>query len=614
MDSNNKNNKNTNGGLSEKQKKMITTIVPIMVFIVAFLWMMWPQIFPTVEPVEKTYTEFVELVEQDKVESVQFDSYASYVTFKMVDDETLYKTDNPRVSGFKSELLLNGIEVEEVVFDDTTILDTLSNVFLLIVQYGLMLGMFLIIFKRMQGGADEMTIETSSTSTFADVAGLEEVKESMMTTVDMLKNPKKYENAGARISKGTLLYGPPGTGKTLLAKAIAGEAGVGFMAVNGADFENKYVGVGADKVRKIFAQAKKMAPCILFIDELDAVGCKRSGSDKSYERQTLNQLLSCMDGFQADDGVFVFAATNDIESLDPALLRPGRFDTRFAVGLPDTTKDRVAIIKLYMRNKKLDDSVSIETLAKQTLGCSPATIETIINEAAIESVKNGGIINQQNIDEAFYRQLMSGHKKKSADRNHKEIQTVAWHEAGHAVVGYLQNEEVTKISIVPTTSGAGGVTLFNQKKMGMYSKEELENHIRTLYAGRNAEIMLNGTQGVTTGASNDIKEATKCIKHMVTAYGMSKYGLLDLTEISVPTSELIEEYKSISKSMESQCMAMLQEHKDLLVKLAERLIEKETIEENELSAIFAELDGGKTNEETVMSDNGSPDDSIVDGM
>ena len=221
------------------------------------------------------------------------------------------------------------------------------------------------------------------------------------------------------------------------------------------------------------------------------------------------------------------------------------------------------------------------------MGCSPAAIEAIINDAAIESVQNGGIINQKDIDDAFYRQIMDGHKKKNFERNKKEVQTVAWHEAGHALIGYLQNEEVTKISIVPTTSGAGGVTLFNQKKFGMYTKEELENHIRTLYAGRNAEVLLNGETGITTGASNDIKEATRCIKHMVTTYGMSKYGLLDLVEINVPTSELIAEYQSISKSMEESCMKMLSEHKDMLDVLANNLIEKETLDENDLIEIFS---------------------------
>ena len=559
-----------------------------------------------------TYNEFIQMVTDGDVEYVDYDSSHEFIHFKLKDSEDMYQTDNPKVNTFKKEMLENDVKVNEVSFKNS-FFSSMGNILFMMLQYGIMLAMFLIVFKKMQGGADEMSIETSSTNTFADVAGLEEVKESMLTIVDMLKTPKKYTDAGARISKGVLLYGPPGTGKTLLAKAIAGEAGVNFLAVNGADFENKYVGVGADKVRKIFEKAKKMAPCIIFIDELDAIGCKRSATDKSFERQTLNQLLSCMDGFGADDGVFVFAATNDVNSLDAALLRPGRFDSRFAVSLPDTAKDRMAIIKLYTKNKKLDGSVSIESLAKQTLGCSPAMIETMINEAAIESVKNGGIISQQNLDDAFYRQIMDGHKKKNTDRNKKEIKTVAWHEAGHALVGYLQKEEVSKISIVPTTSGAGGVTIFNQKKMGMYSKEELENHIRTLYAGRNAEVILNGMAGITTGASNDIKEATKCIKQMVSSYGMSKYGLLDLEELDVDKSQIMGECQAISKRLEEESMQMLRENQDLLVTIADSLIEKETIDENDLLIIFTNIKL-KEAEQNVQEDTSDSNDIRADSF
>lgn len=534
----------------------------------------------------KPYNEFWASVENNEVEAVQYDSSADFMYYKLKNKDIQYKTDNPKAITLKRELLEKGIKVEEVSLGNG-FARYASDLLYFIVQYGLFMAIFIFAFKKISGGDETMQIETCSTNTFKDVAGLDEIKESMMTTVDMLKNPEKYSSAGARISKGVLLYGPPGTGKTLLAKAIAGEAGTNFLAVNGADFEHKYVGVGADKVRKIFEKAKKLAPCIIFIDELDAVGCKRTDSDKSFERQTLNQLLSCMDGFTAADGVFVFAATNNIEALDPALLRPGRFDSRFAVSIPDTAKDRAAIIELYLKNKKIDDTVSVDTLAKQTLGCSPAMIEAIINEAAIESVKNGGIISQDNIDEAFYRQIMDGHKKKSSDRDAQEIQTVAWHEAGHALVGFFTNEEVTKISIVPTTSGAGGVTLFNQKKLGLYSKEELENHIKTLYAGRNAEFLLNGDMGITTGASNDIKEATKCIKSMVDTYGMSSYGLLDLSQFDISADDLFNEYKKISSKLSKESMNILTAHKNMLEKLANTLIEKETIGEEELKDILS---------------------------
>ena len=588
LDNKENKNLNNNDNNDKKKNKKIKTAAIISGVLIAFLLITNVlSFFGKEKENEKQYTDFWAQVESGQVETVQYDSYSDYLLYTVKDDKTEYKTDNPKASTFKRELLEKGIKVEEVEFS-SGFMSYLSNILLLVVQYGLMMGMFLIIFKKMNGGDENMQIETCSTNTFKDVAGLDEIKESMMTTVDMLKHPEKYAAAGARISKGVLLYGPPGTGKTLLAKAIAGEAGTNFLAVNGADFEHKYVGVGADKVRKIFERAKKLAPCIIFIDELDAVGCKRTDSDKSFERQTLNQLLSCMDGFSASDGVFVFAATNNIESLDSALLRPGRFDSRYAVGIPDTAKDRAAIIELYLKNKKIDETVSIESLAKQTLGCSPAMIEAVINEAAIESVKNGGIINQTNIDEAFYRQLMDGHKRKTSDRDEQEIKTVAWHEAGHALVGYFTNEEVTKISIVPTTSGAGGVTIFNQKKLGLYSKEELENHVKTLYAGRNAEILLNGETGVTTGASNDIKEATKCIKGMVDAYGMSDYGPLDLTQFNISSEELFKEYTKISAKLAKDSMEILKKHQDLLQKLAQTLIEKETVGEDELKQIFSQ--------------------------
>lgn len=584
-----------NNSKRAKRIQMIGSVIAFLVTLMLVVNFFMPGIGKTEDDTIKTYNEFMAMVKDGQIAEVNYDSSSSYILFTLEGDDTktLYQTDNPRDSKFKREMLEYDVVVNEVQFE-SGFWSMAGSIFLLVLQYGLMMAMFMIIFKKMQGGTDEMTIQTSSTNKFADVAGLEEVKESLLTTVDMLKNPRKYQQAGARISKGVLLSGPPGTGKTLLARAVAGEAGVNFIAVTGSDFDNKYVGVGADKVRKIFAQAKKQAPCILFIDEIDAIGCRRADTDNSYSRQTINQLLGCMDGFDASSGIFVFAATNAPESLDPALLRPGRFDSCFTVGLPDTAKDREDIIKLYLKNKKIDQTVSIPTLAKQTIGCSPAAIEAMINEAAIESVKNGGIINQTNIDDAFYRQLMNGHKKKKWERDENEIKTVAWHESGHALVGYLQNQEVSKISIVPTTSGAGGVTIFNQKKMGMYSKAEMEDHIRTMYAGRNAEILLNGEDKITTGASNDIAQATRSIKHMVSVYGMSKYGLLNLEELKVPASELISEYQTISKRLENECYQLLADHKDMLIKLADTLIEKETLEEAEVLALFAEFDSQRS--------------------
>lgn len=579
------NNKPNKKKPKNKKLRIIIGLVIWCTFILGGLTILLPQANQNTEDLTKTYNEFVAYVEEGKVELVKYDSSNSEFFFKLKDDDKEYTSTNPRDTSFKKTLLEADVEVEEIRVKDE-FLSIVGDMLFMLAQYAILMGMFLFVFKKIQGGGDEMDIQTSSTKKFSDVAGLEEVKESLMTTVDMLKDPQKYLSTGAHIPKGALLYGPPGTGKTLLAKAIAGEAGVNFLATNGADFDNKYVGVGADKVRKLFKEAKKVAPCILFIDELDAVGTKRSGGEKSYERQTLNQLLSCMDGFDITDGVFVFAATNDVESLDPALLRPGRFDARYAVPLPDTAKDRLAIIKLYIRNKKLDQNVSLDALAKQTMGCSPAMIEALLNEAAIESVKNGGIITQKNIDDAFYRQIMDGHKKKNNDRDVSEHKLVAYHEAGHAVVGYYNDQEVSKISIVPTTSGAGGVTIFNPKKMGLYTKEELMAKVRMMYAGRNAELIINGSEGVTTGASNDIKEATIYIKEMVTSYGMSEYGLLNLEVLNIDTSDILDECKAISTRLELESMECLAQHKEVLDYLAAQLIEKETLEENEIIEIF----------------------------
>lgn len=568
------------------KEKIIKTAISLGISVLILI-ILFNLIKPTAEMT--SYQDFQKDLEENQVISVDYQPGLDYfLYYKDAAKTTPYKTPNPRYDDFKKDLLERGVKVDEVTLSSPSL--SFSGLFLTLLQYGLLFGMFLFVIRKVIGGAtDNMEIQTESTKKFVDVAGLAEVKESLLTIVDMLKNPKKYEKAGARIPKGVLLYGPPGTGKTLLAKAIAGEAGVNFIAVNGSDFDNKYVGVGADNVRKLFSAAKKKAPCILFIDEIDSVGGKRNPDGRSYERQTLTQLLSCMDGFSSGDKITVFAATNDVESLDSALLRPGRFDARYAVGLPDTADERKQVINLYLKNKMVDESVDVDVFAKETLGCSPADIEAIINEAAIESVKSNGIINKTAIDDAFYKQIMNGHKKKTSDRDMKEIKTTAWHEAGHALAGYLLGEEVSKISIIPTTSGAGGVTFFNQKKLGMYSKKELENKVIMMYAGRNAEILLNGVEGETTGASNDIKEATKIIKAMVSSYGMSKFGLLDMSQLKNDAG-LIDECTAISKRLDEDCSILLNGHKEQLEYLANILIEKETIDEKELKEIYAHFE------------------------
>lgn len=591
-----KNNKNRKKKQENRKKKsdskmnLKRRLLSIVVIAVVIFVMMLPflNLGKEGEPQEpKPFSEFMEMVDDGLVEEVNYSS-SKYISFKMKDSDELQHTDNPRDAGFKREMLEKGVKVNEVTAGDP-VFEAFVSTISLFVQYGLMFGIVFFGMKYAMNlfqGNDKMEIMTESTSSFKDVAGLEEVKESLMTTVDMLKHPDRYQAAGARIPKGILLAGPPGTGKTLLARAVAGEAGVSFLAVSGADFDNKYVGVGADKVRKIFHMAKEKAPCILFIDEIDAVGVKRGREDGAYARQTINQLLSCMDGFDTTSGVFIFAATNDPESLDPALLRPGRFDACFTVGMPETTAEREQIIRMYLKDKKVDENVSLAVLAKQTIGMSPAAIEAMINEAAIESVQGGGVITRENLDEAFYRQLMNGHKKRHTQRDDAEIRTVAWHEAGHALMGYLQKEDVSKISIVPSTSGAGGVTIFNPKKLGLYTKRELMNRVRTMYAGRIAEELLNGEMDATTGAVSDIKEATKCIRQMVCNYGMSKFCLLNMDEVKAPESSIMDECLKIAQALEVETRKVLWENKDVLAGLAEELMTKETMDEREVESFF----------------------------
>lgn len=628
---NKNNNAQNNNNNNNKKKAALIQFITLTLMCGLSLFIFYNTFLSPAVLEEAPYTEFMEAVENDEVYIIEYDRDCTFFYWytamdpleekplpeelkfnfaDMLEDaeekdedtppaETIkigeterpipefverHKSANPTYSDFKKDMLERGITVKEKDLNSKP-WDFAVDMIFSLVPYALMLVMLMLVMGKMQGG-EEISIETSSTKKFEDVAGLEEVKESALIIVDMLKNPKKYNDAGARISKGVILYGPPGTGKTLLAKAIAGEAGVNFLACSAADFENKFVGVGANNVRNLFRQAKAQAPCILFIDEIDAVGCKRAHESHSFERQTINALLACMDGFATDDGITVFAATNDVESLDPALLRPGRFDSRFAVGLPDTSEDRKAIAKLYLKNKKITEDVDLDVFAKETLGCSPADIEVIINEAAIDSVKNNGVITRENLDNAFYKHIMHGHKKKSSDRDNHEIKTTAWHEAGHALVGWLLGEEITKISIVPTTSGAGGVTIFNQKKLGMYSKKELENKIKMLYAGRNAELMLNGPEGITSGASQDIKEATKIISNMITYLGMSEFGLLDLSSLSVGNEAILKECQTISAAMNQASFNLLRQNENRLQELASILMEEETIDAQRLQEIF----------------------------
>lgn len=537
-------------------------------------------------PKEVKYEEFLKMADKKNVKKIVWSEKKDAFTF-YDKDEKPYSTENPKYEDFKKDMLEKGIEVKEI--GGLSNYETPIMIIVQLAMYGVFFGL---LFKTSGIGAglsDRKEKDAKSDVKFSDVAGLEEVKEDLMTVVDFLKNPDEYKEAGAEIPKGVLLYGPPGTGKTLLAKAVAGEAGVKFKAVSGSDFDEKYVGVGASKMRKLFDDAKNNAPCIIFIDEIDSMGGRRHSKQNSYDRQTLNTLLSEMDGFDGSGGVVVIAATNRIEDLDPALTRPGRFDNHFAVSLPATAKERKIIINLYAGNKKFADDVDMESFAKETMGSSPATIKTVLNEAAIIATrKNKGIITREILDEAWMKQLMEGHLKKNGEKDNVEL--VAWHEAGHALAGLLMGQDLTKASIIPSTSGAGGATFITPRKLGLFTVKELREQVVMLYSGRNAEAVLaekNGEDlGITTGASNDIEKATGIIKKMITEYGMNEnFGLLNLEELEIKPDVITKEAVNLSKELCSESYKLMMDNADTLKKIAEALIEKETLTGEEIRKI-----------------------------
>ena len=537
-------------------------------------------------PKEVKYEEFLKMADKKNVKKIVWSEKKDAFTF-YDKDEKPYSTENPKYEDFKKDMLEKGIEVKEI--GGLSNYETPIMIIVQLAMYGVFFGL---LFKTSGIGAglsDRKEKDAKSDVKFSDVAGLEEVKEDLMTVVDFLKNPDEYKEAGAEIPKGVLLYGPPGTGKTLLAKAVAGEAGVKFKAVSGSDFDEKYVGVGASKMRKLFDDAKNNAPCIIFIDEIDSMGGRRHSKQNSYDRQTLNTLLSELDGFDGSGGVVVIAATNRIEDLDPALTRPGRFDNHFAVSLPATAKERKITINLYAGNKKFADDVDMESFAKETMGSSPATIKTVLNEAAIIATrKNKGIITREILDEAWMKQLMEGHLKKNGEKDNVEL--VAWHEAGHALAGLLMGQDLTKASIIPSTSGAGGATFITPRKLGLFTVKELREQVVMLYSGRNAEAVLaekNGEDlGITTGASNDIEKATGIIKKMITEYGMNEnFGLLNLEELEIKPDVIAKEAVNLSKELCSESYKLMMDNADTLKKIAEALIEKETLTGEEIRKI-----------------------------
>ena len=522
----------------------------------------------------------------------------------LVNDETLVE-----------KLKKGGVQFKAEVPDTAGSL--ITELVITVVPIILMVLLFAFFMKRMTKGGGMMGIGKSNAKmymekqtgvTFQNVAGQDEAKESLQEVVDFLHNPEKYSGIGAKLPKGALLVGPPGTGKTLLAKAVAGEAGVPFFSLSGSAFVEMYVGVGASRVRDLFKQAQQMAPCIVFIDEIDAIGKTRDtamgGNDE--REQTLNQLLAEMDGFDTNKGLLVLAATNRPEVLDPALLRPGRFDRRIIVDKPDL-KGRVDVLKVHAKDVKMDESVNLEEIALATSGAVGSDLANMINEAAINAVKNGRqVVSQKDLFEAV-EVVLVGKEKKDRIMSAEERRIVSYHEVGHALVTALQKntEPVQKITIVPRTMGALGYVMQTpEEEKFLNTKKELEAMIVVALGGRAAEEIVFDT--VTTGASNDIEQATKIARAMITQYGMSdRFGLMGLESIQnryldgrpvlncgeATASQIDEEVMRMLKSSYEEAKRLLSENQDALDRIAAFLIEKETITGKEFMKIFREVKG-----------------------
>ena len=567
---------------------------------------------------EITYNKFLKMIDEKKVEKVEIKSDRILITAKK---ESGDKVNKEYYTGrMNDDQLVEKLEKAKIDFNqevpDTTsaiVAQYAMNIIPLVIFIALIVWMTR---KMSKGGGmmgigksnAKMYVEKQTGVTFKDVAGQDEAKESLQEVVDFLHNPGKYTSVGAKLPKGALLVGPPGTGKTLLAKAVAGEAKVPFFSLSGSAFVEMYVGVGASRVRDLFKQAQQMAPCIIFIDEIDAIGKSRDtqmgGNDE--REQTLNQLLAEMDGFESNKGLVLLAATNRPEILDPALLRPGRFDRRIIVERPDL-KGRVEVLKVHSKDVKMDETVDLEAIALATSGAVGSDLANMINEAAINAVKNGrNAVSQADLFEAV-EVVLVGKEKKDRVMNQEERKIVSYHEVGHALVSALQkdSEPVQKITIVPRTMGALGYVMQTpEEEKFLNTKKEMQAMLVGMLGGRAAEEIVFDT--VTTGASNDIEKATSVARAMITQYGMSeKFGLIGLESVQnryldgrpvmncgqETASEIDHEVMKMLKEAYEEAKRLLSEHRESLDKIAAFLIEKETITGKEFMKIFHEVEG-----------------------
>ena len=603
------------------QKPLIFYYLIAMVVLMLLNALVFPAMLAT--PVtEVGYNDFLTMIDNKQVKEVAMEEDQILFTATDANGQTaIYKTGRWPDEGLTERLYASGAEFASAIpTQDSPLLSFLTTwVFpiLLFVAIGQIMGRMLT--KRMGGNAMQfgksnakIYVESQTGKTFADVAGQDEAKDALREIVDFLHNPDKYKSIGASLPKGALLVGPPGTGKTLLAKAVAGEAKVPFFSISGSEFVEMFVGMGAAKVRDLFKQAADKAPCIVFIDEIDTIGKKRDGAagigGNDEREQTLNQLLTEMDGFDGTKGVVILAATNRPESLDKALLRPGRFDRRIPVELPDL-QGRIAILKVHAKDVKMEPNIDFDTIGRATSGASGAELANIINEAALRAVRMGrSAVSQTDLEESV-EVVIAGYQRKGAVISEKEKKIIAYHEIGHALVTARQKNAapVHKITIIPRTSGALGYTMqIEEGERVLMSREDMLSQLATLTGGRAAEEVVFGS--ITSGASNDIEKATQIARAMITRYGMSdQFGMVALETVNNPylssdsslvcspeTSARVDaEVQSLIAAAHDKAVGILKRDRDVMDKLAAYLLEKETITGAEFMDILEKDDAEK---------------------
>ena len=625
--------RNNQGGPNNQKKNKIISVVVTLIVALIFTSLM-SYMFDSATKKEITYNQFIDLLDQGQVEKVTFDANKIYIVPK-TDGTPLIRTTFWTTKLDDPDLITDLKDKYAGVSFKAEASSASSSILYMLLEWVLPLvffwAMLMFIMRKTTGGKGgggvfgvgksnaKIYIQKETGVTFKDVAGQEEAKESVVEMVDFLHNPGKYTAIGAKLPKGALLVGPPGTGKTLLAKAVAGEAKVPFFSLSGSDFVEMFVGIGASRVRDLFKQAEENAPCIVFIDEIDSIGKSRDsryGGGNDEREQTLNALLAEMDGFDSSKGILILAATNRPEVLDPALLRPGRFDRRVIVDTPDF-KGRLETLKVHSKDVKLDETVDLDAIANITSGAVGSDLANMVNEAAINAVKCGRkAISQYDLMEAV-EVVIAGREKKDRILSKEEKKIVSYHEVGHALVAAIQKhaEPVQKITIVPRTMGSlGYVIQAPEKEKYLMSKDELSAELVTLLAGRASEEIV--FDSVTTGASNDMEKATKIARSMIAQYGMSeKFGLMSLEQISDPylgghsqlncsdktATEIEEEVKILLKQKYEEAKKLLQENRDKLDKIAKFLYEKETITGKQFMDIYHKCDEPEAREETTQT-------------